>query len=416
MDPWTEDEIRRFAPRARPEYVAALIHGWPEIERAGINTPLRLCEFMAQIGHETGGFTIISENMRYTSAARICAVWPSRFKGSLDPRAVYCVNNPEKLADAVYGGRMGNTEKGDGYRYRGRGMLQETGRENYRKYGRLIGIDLEASPELLETPTISLRAALACWQKLDLNRFADRHYIRAIGNAINRGNPYSSLEPIGTTGDGGRLAMFERAWLIWGDAKVPATLPGLALGAYGTTVRVMQSRLRDLGYAAGKEDQAFGPTMARAVAGFKLDHKRRTGEDLEPGEVIGPLTEAALEGGDRAELSPERTEATEGDLVEAGSTEVIAGRRQKVAGTMFAGAGAIKGASDAGMLDQMQSSLQWVPSLHSTMAPTLDAIRWGMDHAFWVIVIAGGVWYWAKGHQVIAARLAAHRLGFNLWR
>ena len=97
------------------------------------DNPMRLCHFMAQIGHECGGFTIKRESLNYTTTARLRAVWPSRFPDDASARPY--VRNEEKLAEKVYGGRLGNVKKGDGFRYRGRGFVQITGRESYREMG-----------------------------------------------------------------------------------------------------------------------------------------------------------------------------------------------------------------------------------------------------------------------------------------
>lgn len=412
MEPFTQQELQRFAPSARPEYVDALVNGWSEIERAGIDTPLRLCEFLAQTAHETGGYTIISENLNYT-AKRMCEVWPTRFRGALDPKAMLCAGQPEKLAEVVYGGRLGNIEKGDAYDYRGRSFLQDTGRDTYVEYGRIIGCDLEGQPELLDKPTVGLRVALARWQKLNLNRFADRHYTRAIGNAINRGNAYSSHEPIGHKS---RMAWFARAWVLFGEDGEVMVPPGLALGAHGVRVESLQNRLRDLGYGTGAIDKVFGPSTARAVAGFKLDHKRRTGQDLEPDEVVGPLTEAALEGAAKIEISPERLETTEKDLIAAGSSEMLAGQRQKVAGYGITGLALAGGAEDHGVLPVLQQQVGWVPQAQSFLVPVIDAIRWGLSNLVWVVLIGFGVWVWSGGVKTMTARLKAHRFGFNLFR
>ena len=86
-------------------------------------------------------------------------MWPRQFP-TLEEAAPY-VHQPEKLANKVYGGRMGNREPDDGWRYRGRGLVQLTGRDEYRRYGRLIGVDLEAVPDLIMDPEIGAKVAFA---------------------------------------------------------------------------------------------------------------------------------------------------------------------------------------------------------------------------------------------------------------
>lgn len=122
-----------------------------------------LDDFLGQVLHESGMLEKVEESLTYTTAARICAVWPSRFKTAAD--AAPCVRNPQALANRVYGGRMGNVQPGDGWRYRGRGLLQVTGRDNYATVGRVLGLDLLANPDLLARPDVALRASIAWWER-----------------------------------------------------------------------------------------------------------------------------------------------------------------------------------------------------------------------------------------------------------
>lgn len=120
-----------------------------------------LDDFLGQILHESGMLTTFTENMSY-SAERLCAVWPGRFP-TLDDARPYA-RNPEALANRVYGGRMGNTEPGDGWRYRGRAPIQLTGKDNYAHVGELMGQDLVTLPELLEQPRFALEACIHWWE------------------------------------------------------------------------------------------------------------------------------------------------------------------------------------------------------------------------------------------------------------
>jgi putative chitinase len=120
-----------------------------------------LPNFLGQILHESAGLTRLVECMDY-SAERLVQVWPARFP-TLDDARPYA-HNPEALANRVYGGRMGNTEPGDGWRFRGRTPLQITGRANYIVIGDLVGQDLTVSPQLLEQPHYALEACIAWWE------------------------------------------------------------------------------------------------------------------------------------------------------------------------------------------------------------------------------------------------------------
>lgn len=120
-----------------------------------------LDEFLGNILHESDGLTEFTEDLHYR-AERLCQVWPKRFPTLADARPY--ANNPEALANRVYGGRLGNTAPGDGWRYRGRTPIQLTGKDNYRHVGALMGLDLVANPDLLSQPDYALRAAILWWE------------------------------------------------------------------------------------------------------------------------------------------------------------------------------------------------------------------------------------------------------------
>lgn len=122
-----------------------------------------LDDFLGQIVHESNGLESLEENLNYTSAERIKAIWPSRFKS--DAEALLCTRNPERLANIVYSGRMGNIEPGDGWRYRGRGLIQVTGRDNYRMVGEIMRLNLLGDPDQLCDPEKALLSAIAWWEK-----------------------------------------------------------------------------------------------------------------------------------------------------------------------------------------------------------------------------------------------------------
>lgn len=114
---------------------------------------------LAEVYHETGGkMQPVTENLSYSSAARIKAVWPSRFPRESDAKPF--VRNPEALANKVYGGRLGNDKPGDGWRYRGRGLPQITGKDNYRKFSSRVGVDLVAHPEKALELGVSVKIAV----------------------------------------------------------------------------------------------------------------------------------------------------------------------------------------------------------------------------------------------------------------
>lgn len=139
----------------------------------GITTPARAAMWLANVAHETRELKALVENLNYTTAARIRAVWPSRFPAFGSANAY--VRAPEKLAEKVYGGRadLGNTQPGDGWRFRGRGAPHLTGRDAYARAGKALGLPLIDSPELLEHPAHACRVAGWFWQSKGMNAVAD---------------------------------------------------------------------------------------------------------------------------------------------------------------------------------------------------------------------------------------------------
>lgn len=148
-----------------------------------IETPLRISHWLAQFAHESGGFKRFEEDLRYT-AGRLCAVWPSRFP-SLAAAQPFA-NNPEALANKVYGGRMGNEQPGDGWLFRGRGP-QLTGRDNYTACASRTGLDLINHPDLAAKPENFVHIACDFWAQNCCNALADQDDIRAITAVINGG-------------------------------------------------------------------------------------------------------------------------------------------------------------------------------------------------------------------------------------
>lgn len=187
------EQLQQLAPSARSSYREAFLGGQPLLDKFGIAANnLRLAHFLAQVLHESGGLTIQFENLNY-SPERLVKVWPSRFlpKGPLDPQAYG--HNPEKLANAVYGGRMGNTAPGDGYAYRGRGLLQLTGKDSYREATAILRQDEAAAPDFVAEPDGVIAApwclavAAAEWRSKGCNALADQDDLRRITRAINGG-------------------------------------------------------------------------------------------------------------------------------------------------------------------------------------------------------------------------------------
>ncbi|ARQ75185.1 glycoside hydrolase family 19 [Pseudomonas fragi] len=153
------------------------------MNRYQIVGPKRIAAFIAQVGHESGQLTRLVENLNY-SADALRRNWPSRFDAGL---ASAIARKPEQIANIAYGNRMGNTAPGDGWKYRGRGLLQITGKNNYRACGEALGLDLIAQPEQLEKPQHACMSAAWFWATNGLNTLADTGKFDAITKRINGG-------------------------------------------------------------------------------------------------------------------------------------------------------------------------------------------------------------------------------------
>lgn len=189
------DVVRKVCPRAKPSYLAAIENGDGLFRKAGIITPGRLAHFLAQICHESGGLSIEWESGAYsaerlleifgegrhsagvtaTEAARLAKNGPAIFE------RVYGLGNPKKARE------LGNTQSGDGWKYRGGGLMQTTGRSNYRRMGQKCGVDFESKPELVLSAEHALKPALAEWTEGSLNERADADDLRGITKRINGG-------------------------------------------------------------------------------------------------------------------------------------------------------------------------------------------------------------------------------------
>jgi putative chitinase len=155
-------------------------------EKYNIDTPKRQAAFIGQCMHESAGFKTLEENLNY-SAKALMNTWPSRFP-DLNTAMIY-ERQPEKIANKVYGGRMGNADEssGEGWKYRGRGIKQLTGKENYERCGSSLGVDLVSDPDLLLDPKYAALSAGWFWNKHNLNDLADKGDIETMTKRINGG-------------------------------------------------------------------------------------------------------------------------------------------------------------------------------------------------------------------------------------
>lgn len=171
-------------------------------DRFQINTDKRVAAFLAQCAHESGSFTMLTENLNY-KAATMAACWPNRFAvlgadkkpikkdGKMVPTAVAnsIAGKPELIANLVYSSRMGNgpAESGEGWKYRGRGLKQLTGKDNYTRCGTGIGVDLVSDPDKLLEPTYAALSAGWFWSENKCGDFIDKDDFVGLTKKINGG-------------------------------------------------------------------------------------------------------------------------------------------------------------------------------------------------------------------------------------
>lgn len=203
--PLTQQQLLQILPNAGQRagvFVPALNRA---MQRYQITSNVRMAAFLAQIGHESAQFARLVENLNY-SADGLAATWPKRYRGADGKPNALSLNlarHPQAIANNTYAGRNGNGDEvsGDGWRYRGRGLLQITGRANYRAAGQGIGLRLEEEPELLEQPEFSALSAAWWWSSHGLSELADAGKFEQITRVINGG----------LNGQADRLALWEKA-------------------------------------------------------------------------------------------------------------------------------------------------------------------------------------------------------------
>ena len=260
--------VAQIAPRAFPNYTRAFEAGDQAFAAAEITTPLRLAHFLAQALHETGRGSVLFESLYYTTATRLLAIFGvGNHSAAIRPDEVdSLLRNEPALAERVYGlgnprkaAELGNTEPGDGYRYRGGGLLQTTGRSNYGRMGAKAGADFEATPNLIVDPAYALAPALNEWQEGRLNDAADRNDLHRITLVINGG----------LNGLAGRQALFEAIWpLVGAGAAEP-----WRVATDDEDTRWLQTSLNHLGAEPMLlVDGKTGPATEAAVRAFQAGH------------------------------------------------------------------------------------------------------------------------------------------------
>ncbi len=388
------DKLKEAFPHAKPDYIDALVNGENKLTLAGIfDNERRTNHFLAQGGAETGGFTIYEESGAYT-AMGLLRVFPKYFKSLAEAKAY--AKRPQAIFNKTYGNRLGNTAPGDGYKYRGRGIFQITGKGAYKEYGEKLNLDLVNHPELAAIPEHSLEIAIAYWSDLKLNEYADSDDILAVSRGINGGNPKRNIQPNGMVD---RKSWYAKIKKVMGDPAPHAEsliAPGtLREGDQGSEVERLQSALRAKGYPAGNIDGVYGTNTVKAVQSFQTDHMHPDG--LPNGVWLAeywPVLDAIQN------TQIERQTVTASDLHQAGDPAVT-GLTWAQRILMFLGfGGAITGGASEGATN--------FPALVGQYQPVIDTLspmfHWVASNG-WLLVALGALatWFlarWAIQHIV----------------
>ena len=262
------------------EWFEALAEIMPKYE---INTPNRIAGFIAQCAHESADFKRLEENLNYSEKALLSVFGRYFGTGAKKRDAAEYARNPEMIANYVYQdefrtkrGAMGNVEEGDGWRFRGRGLKQLTGRNNYTAFGKTVDMTAEEAAEYVATPKGAVESACWFWDTAKLNKIADSGDIVAMTKKINGGTIV--LED--------RTERWEKALAILGGEvpEAPAASSGvdmsavLNVGSTGDTVKAVQEFL---GIGA---DGIFGRGTKRAIKQWQAAN------GLTADGVVGPAT------------------------------------------------------------------------------------------------------------------------------
>jgi len=276
-----EAAVRAVAPNAPATAIAGLQAARPGLERIGaLASANRAAHLIGQCAHESGGLVRLAESLFYTTPERLMAVWPGRFRSRAS--ALPFLRNPQRLANTVYANRSGNgaPASGDGYRFRGRGYLQLTGRANYADFGPLAGVDLVVEPD---------RAAEPATAWLIAGHFLARR--RRKGRTALEWADTGAIEMVSRIVNGGLHGLADRRELT---ARALAALQGPAFfatlrrGDSGSAVERLQSALARRNFAPGAIDGDFGPRTERALRNFQ------TQAGLAVDGIAGPAAWAVL--------------------------------------------------------------------------------------------------------------------------
>lgn len=355
--------IRKIAPGAKLSIVSGLASAMPRvISLADLNTPLRQAHFLAQLAHESDGFRTTTE---YASGA-------------------------------AYNGRadLGNTQPGDGVRYKGRGLIQITGRDNYRAMGEALGQDFEGNPTLAsQFPWAALTAAVY-WRNRNINAAADKDDLKRVTRLIN----------------GGLNGLADRAQYL----KIAKTvLQAITSPSPSYQIKQAQTRLSELSYPLGSADGIMGPLTRSAIRDFQDAMELPITGELDDNTYKALMSDQAL----ARPVSSERAALTVKDLKQSGSkivnsTEAIKSNVATAGSALAAASGVASQVTT--VKDQVQSVKDAVQTGHQGLSWILSDWKLIVIFLLLLIVIFCVYKIWKHATEVEEIRVESARLGENV--
>ena len=278
---FTKEHLAKIISADADDWYDALCELLPKY---GITNERRVAHFLSQCAHESGGFKRLEENLNY-SAKALRAVFGRYFGDAPKADADEYARNPEMIANRVYNDeyrkyKMGNTEEGDGWRFRGRGLKQLTGRDNYTRFGKSVGMTAEEAAEYVATPAGAIESACWFWNTNNLNDIADTDDVKRMTKKIN-GGTIGLEDRMRRYGQAMDVLGMEASQLEAEEDDVEALIDDIGVlrkGARGDGVKIMQEAL---GIGA---DGVFGPGTERALKAWQSSN------GLVADGIAGPAT------------------------------------------------------------------------------------------------------------------------------
>lgn len=397
--------IKKMWPKAPAKTIDAIGKTADAVFAAnGIDTPLRAAHFMAQISHECSNGTIVRENMNYSAERMLQIFGVGKHSARVTPaEAQALAHKPQQIAERVYGlgnptkaRELGNTQPGDGYRFRGNGMLQLTGRGSHARIGALTGFDIEGHPEMLEDPAMSFKVAVVEFVKLNCLPAADADNVELVTRRVNGGQ----------NGLADRKAALKKWKAALGVKATAAAVVRAPTSGYSADVARVQRALAAFGYhEVGDVDGLMGGKTRGAIAAF-LNDRGIIGRSAAVDTLLNTeISKASAEKFMRP-VAPARAYATASDLAPK-----VPAVKQNAATRLWAKLIAIPGAIGSTAMGVASN----FPAANDLAAPVIGPAKeylsfvpgWGW---FMILALVGFV-LWRSVNKSDAATVADYQTG-----